>query len=139
MRRTHRWVNHDEAKRPISPTNGRWASTTNPRTWSTLARARERSPRVGYVLGAGIGCIDLDHAIRDDGTLTEGARALVDAYPGNWIEVSPSGRGLHIWGRAEERTGFRKAWRGQAVEFYSQGRFITVTGRTFQRGQLEPL
>jgi primase-polymerase (primpol)-like protein len=91
------------------------------------------------VLGAGIGCIDLDHAIRDDGTLTEGAQALVGAYPGNWIEVSPSGRGLHIWGRAKEQAGFRKRWRGQTVEFYSQGRFITVTGRTFQRGQLEPL
>lgn len=105
-------------------------------TWGTHQQARERSPQIGYVLGDGIGCIDLDNAIQADGTLTPGAAAIVEHYPEAYIEISPSGRGLHIWGLAPEQRGFRRVWHGQAVEFYSQGRYITVTGQVFQAGNL---
>lgn len=145
LRRQHRWVawlpvdrDGRTTKMPVTA-GGRAASSTNPATWSTYDTIRERSKRLGYVLGDGVGCIDLDHAIRPDGTLTEGAQALVDFYPDNWIEISPSGDGLHIWGLAGERRGFRKTWHGQAIEFYSWGRFMTVTGRAWRKGQLEPL
>lgn len=91
------------------------------------------------MLGNGIGCIDLDHCINPDGTLTYGAQKIVDHYPHNWIEISPSGTGLHIWGTAPERAGFKREWHGQSIEFYSKSRFITITGRTWQAGQLLPL
>lgn len=134
-----RWVNHDENKRPICPLTGGMASSTDPMTWGTYQQARQRSSRIGFVLGEGIGCIDLDHAINEDGTLTEGAATIVAHYPGSYIEVSPSGRGLHIWGLAHEQRGFRREWHGQAVEFYSQGRYITVTGQIYQPGSLQTL
>lgn len=139
MLQARRWVNHDHAKRPICPFTGGSASSTDPTTWGTYPQARKRSRRIGFVLGEGIGCIDLDDAINENGTLTEGAAAIVAHYPGSYIEVSPSGRGLHIWGLAEEQRGFRRNWRGQAVEFYSQGRYITVTGHIFQAGSLQNL
>ena len=48
-----------------------------------------------------------------------------------WIEISPGGDGLHIWGLMPERAGIRV--RGiMNAEAYSQGRYITVTGRTFR-------
>lgn len=134
-----RWVNHDETKRPLCPFTGGSASSTDPMTWGTYEQARERSTLIGFVLGQGIGCIDLDGALNADGTLTEGAAAIVAHYPRSYIEVSPSGRGLHIWGLAPEQRGFRRTWRGQAVEFYSQGRYITVTGQVFQAGKLHNL
>lgn len=123
----------------MSPTDGFPASSTDPSSWGSHGQAIQASRRVGYVLGAGVGCIDLDHAILSDGNLTDGARQIVDLYAGNWIEISPSGDGLHIWGIAPPLKGVRRVWRGQAVEFYSTGRYITVTGKAFQRGNLLPL
>lgn len=139
MLKTPRWVNWDPQKRPLNPSNGHWASSTNPDTWGTHAEARCKKRRIGFVLGAGIGCIDLDHALSANGTLTPGAQALVDYYPDNWVEISPSGDGLHIWGTAPEVNGLRRTWRGQSIEFYTQGRYITVTGNTWRRGKLLPL
>lgn len=134
-----RWVNHDEAKRPICPRTGLWASVTDETTWGTYQEARARSRLLGYVLGAGIGCIDLDHCLDAEGRPTAAAAELLDFYAGSYVEVSPSGRGLHIWGTSPERSGFRRTWKGQAVEFYSAGRYITVTGRVFRPGALLPL
>lgn len=134
-----RWVCHDGAKRPIRPDTGGLASVGDPVTWGTLEAARERSERIGFVLGDGIGCIDLDHCLDEAGRPSEAAAELVEFYAGSYIEVSPSGRGLHIWGTAPERRGFRRTWKGQAVEFYSMGRYITVTGRVFRPGRLLPL
>lgn len=139
MLHTPRWVNWDANKRPVNPNTGTWASSTNPSTWGTFHQARRESRHIGYVLGEGIGCIDLDHALSADGTLTPGAQALVDYYPDNWVEISPSGNGLHIWGTAPEVRGLRRTWRGQSIEFYTQGRYITVTGNTWRRGKLLPL
>ncbi|QWW20141.1 hypothetical protein I6B53_03320 [Schaalia sp. 19OD2882] len=134
-----RWVNHLD-KRPINPRTGQAASSTNPATWGTYDAARERDPEhLGYVLGAGIGCIDLDHCLDEDGTPNEATVELLDFYAGSYVEASPSGRGLHIWGTSCERPGFRRTWKGQSVEFYSVGRYITVTGRVFRAGRLLPL
>lgn len=139
MRTHNRWINHDSAKRPINPRTGRLASSTNPDTWSSYTQARSTRRPLGYVLGDGIGCIDLDHCIHADGTLTPAAQTIVNFYPHNWIEISPSGHGLHIWGTATPQPGFKREWRGQMIEFYSRGRYITITGRTYQHGTLEKL
>lgn len=78
---------------------------------------------LGFALGDGIGCIDLDHCV-DDGVLADWAAAILDRLPATYTEVSPSGHGLHIWGRIPERPGRRVG----NVEVYSAGRYITVTG-----------
>lgn len=134
-----RWVCHDDRKRPVAPATGLAASVTDPSTWGTWEAAKARDDRVGYVLGGGVGCIDLDHCLDDDGRPSEAAAELLDFYAGSYVEVSPSGRGLHIWGEAPERPGFRRTWKSLSVEFYSWGRYITVTGRGFRPGALLPL
>lgn len=139
MVEARRWVNHDAAKVPLDPRTGRRASVSDPATWGTYQQATARNDRLGYVLGEGIGCIDLDHCLDEQGRPTQAAADLVEFYAGSYIEVSPSGRGLHIWGTAPERSGFRRTWKGQAVEFYSRGRYITITGRVFRPGTLLPL
>ncbi len=59
------------------------------------------------------------------------AQAVVDANPGTYIEISRSGEGLHIFGRLDEAAGrnFRDGER--AIEFYSTGRYIALTGNRF--------
>lgn len=127
-----RWVRH-RAKRPITAW-GSSASSTDPRTWSTFDRAAASShgDGLGFVLAAdGIACIDLDHCIVD-GVLTSQAQAVVDACRGTYIEVSPSGTGLHIFGLAEVGRGRIGGW----FEVYDRGRYMTVTGRRWRRAPL---
>jgi len=134
MQSAHRWVRFRNVqvsatrstRKPIM-VNGRSASSTNPRTWVSLESARKSKvgDGLGFVLGDGIGGIDLDHCIVD-GVLEPWAQEILDRCPPTYIEVSPSGKGLHIYGRITAGRG-----RGQhgrdGIEFYSTGRYFTVT------------
>lgn len=115
-------------KRPVQ-LDGRAASTTDPQTWTSYSRVLGRKRR-GFVLGEGIGCIDLDHCLVN-GKPTPAAQRFLDAVPDTYIEVSPSGDGLHVWGRLPEGPGSRRVVDGLNVEIYSVGRYITVTGQQF--------
>lgn len=126
LRTLDRWVCWTPAKRPIQ-IDGSVATSTDPATWTSYSRVRAHK-RKGFVLGAGIGCIDLDHCV--SGTrVTRAASALLDRLPDTYVELSPSGTGLHIWGFLPEEPGFRRTIDGLSVERYSRGRYITVTGQ----------
>lgn len=136
LRNRRRWVLYDEQKRPRTLA-GSLASSTDPETWSTRA-ALARHTNIGYVLGEGVGCIDLDHCLIA-GKPTPAAREYLTRYPRHYIEISPSGDGLHIWGTAAEAPGTKRTVNGLSVETYTTGRYITVTGKVFQKGQMLPL
>ena len=134
LRERDRWLRHD-AKRPIQ-VNGRAASSTDPATWTTYADAdaSEVGDGLGFALGDGVACIDLDHCL-DDGVLADWAAPIVAACRGTYMEVSPSGHGLHIWGHAEVGKGRKLG----GVEVYDRGRYMTVTKRRFGRSPLRLL
>lgn len=75
------------------------------------------------MLGDGLACYDLDHCLTGN-TLAPWARKVLDAKQPLWVERSMSGDGLHIFIRAEEAKGWKRA----GVEYYSRARFIAVTG-----------
>lgn len=134
-----RWIRHQE-KRPMT-TWGTWASSTNPQTWSDFETAKQSDcgTGLGFVLnGDGIICIDLDHCVENRKPNPQ-AQALIDSLPKTFIEISPSGTGLHIWGRAKIDKGFRFNVDGLNVEIYPNGRFLTMTGNVFQTGNLAEL
>lgn len=88
-------------------------------------------PRRGFVLdGDGIACLDLDRCLTPDGQVTGRAAEVLARVPHTYVEVSPSGTGLHVWGRAQVPHGRRLP---QGVEVYGTGRYIAVTGRRFGR------
>lgn len=129
-----RWVRRSAAKVPLA-TDGEAASSTDPATWTTYRQARASD--VGVGLGCvltdadDVVCIDLDHALDEHGRPVPWAAEILDRTPPTWIEVSPSGRGLHIWGRAAMVGGRRLPRPGGGVEVYGSGRYITVTGRAY--------
>lgn len=88
---------------------------------------------LGFVLdGDGIACIDLDGCLTD-GVLAPWARRIVERAPGAFVEVSVSGRGLHIWGYASVPHGRVVATPdGGKAEIYGWGRYIAVTGNAFE-------
>ncbi|WP_406379282.1 hypothetical protein [Streptomyces sp. NBC_01618] len=111
------------------------ASSTDPRTWSTHKGA------AASTVGAGLGfalsdvddivCLDLDHCINTlTGRVAPWAAAIPRDAGATYVELSPSGDGLHIWGRTDVRHGrcIRRP-DGTAVEIYGTGRYIAMTGR----------
>jgi primase-polymerase (primpol)-like protein len=140
MTSADRWVRRDVGKMPFTVT-GTLASSTDPRTWSPYKEAASSTvgAGLGFVLGDGFACIDLDHCLVD-GIPDAAAAAFLEAYPEHHIEISPSGDGLHIWGTADAGPGTRTVTAdGLHVERYSAGRYITVTGNVYQRGELLPI
>jgi primase-polymerase (primpol)-like protein len=67
------------------------------------------------------------------------ARRFLYKLPRTYVEVSPSGEGLHVWGRATVPTGRRVLVDGLSVEVYGVGRYLTVTGEVFTPGPLADL
>lgn len=124
-----RWVRRTAAKRPVT-VGGKPASSTDPSTWSSIAEAKASTAGVGlgFVLGDGIGCIDLDHCI-DDGMLAGWATEYIRTVsePVIFAEVSQSGEGVHLFIEAPESPG-RKIRDGRNIERYTAGRYIAVTG-----------
>lgn len=124
-------MQHTAGKAPLTP-DGSPASSTDPGTWSRY-EAVQFLPRKGFVLnGDGLICLDLDHCLLD-GRLLRDPAALLERLPTTYIEVSPSGDGLHVWLRGDlSRDGVHRM-HGVRVEAYSSRRYITVTGRRWQR------
>lgn len=128
LRASNRWVRH-VAKRPVRP-NGAAASSTNPESWSSFdeAMSGKAGDGVGFVLnGDGIVCVDLDGCV-SDGRLSAWAEQIVSMFPGAAVEVSLSGRGLHIWGTGPNLSKVFD-YNGSRVEVYADKRYIAMTGR----------
>ena len=126
-----RWVRWELRRRgermtkiPLT-TSGRLASSIDPATWTTFSAARHSTvgKGCGFMLGAGIGCIDLDHCIKD-GHIQPWASEIIAACPATFMERSQSGEGVHIFGLLDEGPGSRRG----SVEVYSRARFIAMTG-----------
>ena len=131
LRERDRWIRH-EAKRPMSVTGG-WISVTDDEKWSDYesAMSARSGDGAGFVLnGDGVVCIDLDDVV-ENGVVSDQAQALIDSLPETYIEFSPSGRGLHVWGYGSVERGRRFEHNGMKVEVYGDGRYLTVTGQKY--------
>jgi primase-polymerase (primpol)-like protein len=129
LRSRDRWVLH-VAKRPMA-VGGWWCSVNDPSAWSTFDDVSDAGTGdgFGFVLnGDGVVCIDLDDCVVD-GVVSAEAQALVDSLPRTFVELSPSGRGLHVWGFGDVSHGRKIRSGGLKVEVYGGARFMTVTGR----------
>lgn len=133
MRAKTRWVRRSAGKAPLTAA-GRAASSTDPRTWCSYAEAKASPAGVGlgFVLnGDGIVCVDLDHCVDEHGHLAGWAQQVLDRMPATYVEVSPSGTGLHVFGLGSVERGRLIRRGGVAVEVYGRGRYIGVTGHRY--------
>lgn len=126
------------SKLPIT-TKGKAAKSTDPKTWTTFDKANSTwvGDGLGFALGGGIGCIDLDGAISEDGILQTWAKRILDKAPETFIEISQSGKGLHIWGFLPEGPGRNLRSKGLPVEIYSAGRFIALGSQEWMKSSRE--
>lgn len=94
---------------------------------------------IGFaVIGEGIAAFDLDYVLDDQGGFdpdTEAGRIADWALAeGLYMEISPSGTGLRIFGQASilDSIGGRA---GGTIEYYAKGKFLTVTGNLYANEQ----
>jgi len=123
-------------KLPVDPRTGRVASAQNPEVWTDPQTAIEAAQRFGQSYGVGFVFtandpfffLDVDHC--GDGTAegwTDTARYLCGQFPGAAVEVSQSGQGLHIIGRAA-RVEHGCDCKLLGSQLYTSGRFVALTG-----------
>ena len=124
-----RWI-----KLPFNPATERPASTTDPATWGAyidaeMAYLMGEYDGVGFVFlaGGGLVGIDIDNCLAADGTRSDMANEIIETVPG-YVEVSPSGKGLHIITRADIGRAYKDDTLG--LELYASGRYFTITGVT---------
>lgn len=127
-------VNPHDCKQPHDP--------HDPAIWlehaAALAMAQAMGPSyaVGYVITpeARRWCLDIDGCLEPGGWSAESMR-LCGMLPGAMVEVSQSGRGLHVWGRWPDAWATEPDHRvkpndrydgGAHLEFYTSGRFIVL-------------
>src|SRR5262245_18137316 len=130
----------------------RKAKSNDPKTWAPYQCAldaiqAQKADGIGYaLLGADIGAVDLDH-VRDPATgkVQRWAEQLVEEANGAYCDVTVSGAGLRLLGRAtgpdhqRKFTFDRKTGAGIEI-FRNTARYITLSGlQVGQCGELPPL
>jgi len=132
-------------KVPYSPKElNKRASTADPTTWGAFGHAEfaymlQDFTGVGIVLnGDGVVGVDIDNCVTD-GVPSAEAMALLERLEATYIEISPSGTGLRAIGYGEQLdAGVNGSCDGLKAEFYSTGRYLTITGNAIKTGALSP-
>lgn len=123
-------------KLPVNPHT--WlvdASAHDPAIWldattaANYAQALGASYGVGFVFTAGdpFFFVDVDGALSSAGEWSDIAQWMVKLFDGALVEVSQSGRGLHIIGSGTYGE-HRKKNAAHHLEYYTDGRFVALTG-----------
>ncbi|MCM1530328.1 MAG: phage/plasmid primase, P4 family [Alistipes sp.] len=134
-------------KVPYNPKTGSMAKTNDPSTFADFNTAMKAYAiggwnGIGYRVSEGIGAIDIDHCIREDGSLNDIAASILGIFSTAYFEKSPSGTGLRGFFKlspdfAYDKTVYYINNRKHGLEVYLPGttnRFVTVTGDMFRAG-----
>jgi hypothetical protein len=120
-------------KMPKNPHSGGNASSTSQTTWGTFldavrAKKRYHMDGLGWIFTEDIGIIgiDLDDCINEADRVEDWADKIVKSL-NSYTEISPSGRGLHIFVYGEIPKALGPVPGGR-IEMYAKGRYFTVTG-----------
>ena len=143
-------------KVPYTPGTTQKAATDKPSTFRSFAVAAAAYAVGGYSgigmrvaageNGApGVGAIDIDHCIREDGSVNDVASSILNIFPTAYFERSPSGTGLRGFFRVApdfvyDKTIYYINNRKIGAEVYIPGvtnRFVTVTGNVFRAGKAD--
>lgn len=136
LKRWDRWVcwRYDgDRKPPYSPVTNRRRDPTDPDTWTDFDTAIDAYQNgnydgIGFVLieddpFVGLDFDDCRDPMADD--IHEDVAEVLDRFD-SYSEISPSGTGIHTIVRGEKPDEY--GCRGDGVEVYDSGQYLTVTG-----------
>lgn len=133
----NQWLNYrlvpqpgtKDRKLPIGK-SGRVCDPHDPSEWMTYEEACATGLPLGFDFNDSdpFFFLDIDGALQPDGTWNAIATELVQRLPGCAVEISTSGKGLHIFGIAPTGVSFANKNVGLDIEFYTRVRFGALTG-----------
>ena len=139
----------ERPKVPYSPKTGERARINDPDTFADFGTAvtayvTKEYDGIGFRVSEGIGAIDIDHCIGEDGSLNDVAATVLSIFKDCYFERSPSGMGLRGFFRVEPSFAYDKSTykannRGIGLEIYlpeTTSRFVTVTGNVYRPGEI---
>lgn len=114
--------------------NGQLTSIQDNSNWMTLDEAKHQLTNftpdygLGFVFTEDLGLyfVDIDNCLTENGW-SDLAKSITIAFTGAYIEVSQSGRGLHIIGKGSPPTHSCKNT-AYGLELYTESRFVALTG-----------
>ena len=129
------WRLEGTEKVPYDPKSKRRLNFTKPRAGQPFEVALESFERddsfsgVGFIFkGDGLVGIDLDDCIQD-GQIVHSALEILKLVDCGYVEISPSGQGVHGIGLCPELTqGINTKLDDYGFEVYKEARYFTVTG-----------
>lgn len=122
-------------KFPCDFRTGQVVSAHDPQYWTDAQTAIAACANYGSNYGVGFTFtnqdpfwfLDIDNCLQADNTWSPLAISLCNYFSGCAVEVSQSGKGLHIFGTGKAPThGCKNVDLG--LEFYTSGRFVALTG-----------
>lgn len=129
------WVMSNGKKLPVDPRTAAVGDAHD----STLWLSAEEAMAAAAVFGPQYGIafvftnkdpfffVDIDKCLQPDNTWSPLAMDLMSRFNGAAVEVSQSGRGLHIFGTGLAPEHSKKNI-ALGIEFYTEGRFVALTG-----------
>jgi hypothetical protein len=122
-------------KIPLHPHTLQPHDPHDPAVWLPADEALQYAAAAGY----GVGFVftkddpffffDLDECLQADGTWDKFSTDMCGYFTGCYVEVSVSGRGLHIFGSGTYKPhGCSYTPPGIDTQFYTSGRFVALTG-----------
>jgi len=134
--------NNKVDKIPFSPLTGYDSNAQDSGAWMTpdVATAQAAAWAKHFPQGTGVGiviyegsqlfCVDIDGAVTD-GVPSEFAQSIMDRFPGAYMELSQSKKGLHIFGIYRGILPPHKTKNiHKHIELYTKLRFIALTDYT---------
>ena len=121
-------------KQPVDPRTLQVGNAHDPAAWlavGTALAAIQKNPEFGvgfvFTVEDPFYFLDIDGALRTDQTWSPITHALLASLPGAAVEVSQSGKGLHIFGQTTPLPHANKNSQFN-LELYTSGRFVALTG-----------
>lgn len=127
--------NGKDDKLPVDILSGKVVSAHESRYWLPYETAKATADAWGSQYGVGFvftendpfWFLDIDNCLEANGQWSALAAGMCQSFPGCAIEISRSGKGLHIFGTGVPPAhGCRNNAHG--LEFYHAGRFVALTG-----------
>ena len=121
-------------KFPVSPHTGAVVSAHDPQHWTTAEHACACAAQWGEQYGVAFSFqesdpfffVDIDGAC-DNGVWSDTALKIASMFPGAAMELSQSGKGMHIFGTGKAPAHGKKNISFN-LEFYTELRFVALTG-----------